>query len=1659
MKSKLFLIIIVLLIGISAVSAENNTTTFADVQNAIDSDCQIIYLNNTSYISEGHGIVINKDIILDGAYENGTGKSTLNGNGLSNIITITNNYSVVLKNINFINGNSKFNGGAISLNNGTLVICDCEFNNNTALNGGAIYSAGNLNIYDGYFSNNTCKNTGETIYCENEYILLSNSYLNSNLEFSSEVYIDSVNSTNLKAQFQVGSDIFLKFIGNENYQLLMYNSSYNGSLPSRYDLRDYNLTSPVLNQGETGTCWAQATIATLESCILKATNGERVLTHEEKLSVENLLNLIIKYTNGQATYSSGGIFEFALPYLTSWMGPVKEVDDPWLGYYIDSPILNSLIHVQNAYNIEKRNNDTDLDNLKKAILDYGAVYTSYTDYTLFRTTKGDYYNPYSEAPNHAVCIVGWDDNYDRHNFKAVGGEYPEGNGAFIVQNSWGSVWGRGGYFYVSYYDKTFYRGNDAWTFIFNDTLRYNKNYQNELYGKGYAYYTNKQITVDNTFKAIADDYLVAFGTYFDNLCDYKAQIYVNDISVLNQTGTKNQIGYYTIELDKYIPIKTGDKFTIQLTYSSLNDENIRVYLAYGQRTAPIKAFTSQYLFESVQNKIDYAKDNSEIFLSNKTYIASTDEKTIVINKNITINGAKNNGAGFSILDANNLISIFEIAKGCSVTLKNLYLINSNGSAIIVNKGSSATILNSNFSNNKGEYGNSILINGEGIIKNCIFNNKNAGISEIYVNGTVEFENNKINSKTANIYNNGTITSETNLVINNADTSLNKPVRIIASLTDDSGNAIETDNLNIDNIGQMSYLDNGYYLDYTPRTVGQYSLTSTNARLTKLNVKKGVLTVRLTDDIIITGGDFVYGTKPFVTLYLPDNKLGKYNIYIDNNKITTFTVSTTETNINIANLNVGNHIIKIESVDNAKYFNTTNVNVLKATPILEFTVNDITYGEKTQIEISLTDMGQSPLNESVTVTVNGKTQAITLANGKATLTISEILPAKTYAVTVNFAGNNNYLSAAKEKTFVVNKKSSNIQLTANNIVYGDATTATAKLDSATTGVVKFYLNGNYIGSSRIVNGDSKYNLNNLNAGNYLIKAVYDGDGNYNSIESQNMQFNVAKKETAMNIISNNMKYGENGQFTISVLPTATGTITLYINDKYYGESNINNGISVFTINPLPIGRYNGLVVYTGDGNHLKNNAPFVFEVEKLKGSIQYELLNNVAGDAKLKVTTPIEDNNNVKISVNGQNQNIQLNNGIGIIDLNKLNKGNHSISIQYEGNIYEVNDVNGQITILPPIKLESEDIYMYHKDGTKYEVTLLDAYGNPIANKAVTLTLNGTNFKNLKYDRTTDTNGIANLPIGLNVGEYTIAASYGTESITNKISVNTPSYKLSEYKDITMKQKDGTKYTIKLTDEKGNPQTGKTITLYLNGANFKNLKYDRTTDTNGIASLPIGLNIGEYTITAKYETQTATTKIKVLKPTATTYKLTEYKDITMKQKDGTKYTIKLTDEKGNPQTGKTITLYLNGANFKNLKYDRTTDANGIANLPIGLNVGEYTITAIYETQSITTKITVLNQNAQTPTTYKLTEYKDITMKQKDGTKYTIKLTDEKGNPQTGKTITLYLNGANFKNLKYDRTTDTNGIANLPIELAPGQYTITATYQTQTITTKITVLAVN
>ncbi|MEW6413289.1 MAG: C1 family peptidase [Candidatus Zixiibacteriota bacterium] len=210
--------------------------------------------------------------------------------------------------------------------------------------------------------------------------------------------------------------------------------------PTRFDWRELGGVTPVKDQKACGSCWAFATVGSLE-CNLKIRDGITV-----DLSEQYLVSC-----NSDDWSCDGGWWahNYHLPYSDPYAktddcggyGPVFEADFPYTAKddscacpypHQDTLCLDDWGYISFEYDIPT------VDQIKQAILTYGpvgvAVYASsnWTYYT------GGIWNVCSDVEiNHAVVLVGWDD--------MLGAE-----GCWIMRNSWGSSWGEGGYMYIEY---------------------------------------------------------------------------------------------------------------------------------------------------------------------------------------------------------------------------------------------------------------------------------------------------------------------------------------------------------------------------------------------------------------------------------------------------------------------------------------------------------------------------------------------------------------------------------------------------------------------------------------------------------------------------------------------------------------------------------------------------------------------------------------------------------------------------------------------------------------------------------------------------------------------------------------------------------------------------------------------------------------------------------------------------------------------------------------------------------------------------------------------------------------------------------------------------------------------------------------------------------
>ena len=458
----------------------------------------------------------------------------------------------------FTNGIADF-GGAICALSTYSTISESNFQNNTANYGGSIFNMYN----DLYISNSNFKSSsayyGGAIcsYLGNHISLTDNVFVNAD-----DVYVFAKTTTSITKNantgltnvqivnttlFDIGSDVIAPII---NYSL-----ESQSTIPSYYDSRDYGYVTPVKNQMDGGNCWAFTSIATLEICLKKATGLDFDFSEE---NVKNLMAMYSLVGRIDEETNQGGTDSMAFGYFIDWLGPINDAWDVYDDYSTLSSIYSPLLHVQNVYFLPTRKDTNDNDAIKKAIMDYGAVATG----TFWKTS------------NHAITLIGWNDNY---NAKDYFGNFAKG--VWIVKNSWGDEYGDDGYVYVSY-EKTLLADspskyhNYIYTYIFNDTESYSRNYQYDLNGVNYyVVSTNDVVSYKNVFFAQDNEILSAFSTVFKVPANYRVTLYKGNDLILTQQGY-SPAGYYTIPFKTKTTLSKGDKFTICIDLLNSGDKYV-----------------------------------------------------------------------------------------------------------------------------------------------------------------------------------------------------------------------------------------------------------------------------------------------------------------------------------------------------------------------------------------------------------------------------------------------------------------------------------------------------------------------------------------------------------------------------------------------------------------------------------------------------------------------------------------------------------------------------------------------------------------------------------------------------------------------------------------------------------------------------------------------------------------------------------------------------------------------------------------------------------------------------------------------------------------------------------------------------------------------------
>lgn len=675
---------------------------------------------------------------------------------------------------------------------------------------------------------------------------------------------------------------------------------------------------------------------------------------------------------------------------------------------------------------------------------------------------------------------------------------------------------------------------------------------------------------------------------------------------------------------------------------------------------------------------------------------------------------------------------------------------------------------------------------------------------------------------------------------------------------------------------------------------------------------------------------------------------------------------------------------------------------------------------TTYDVKLTDItGKALSNQTVSFLINGKLyNRTTGSDGVASMNIN--LAVGKYNITASYAGSSLY--GGSSVTNLVEVLST---ISANDVVkfYRNGTQYYAKFvdgngNPLINTEVRFNINGVFY--TRNTNNSGIANLSiALNPNKYILTAIHpNGEMSANNI-------------TVLSTINGSdiTKYFRNGTQFYATFYDAMGnplineTVRFNINGVIYEKRTNNKGTANLTISLYP-GSYILTAYHPNGESHGYNINVLYTLIDNNNITMYYRdgtafTIKVIDGQGK-----PLA-NTTVRFNINGVfYDKVTDENGIAKLGI-RLYPNNYIITSSYNG--LEVSNNIGVSSSNTTI-IGKDAYIIINSINSNYTVTLVDIKGNPIENQTVYF-----KYNNKEVTATTDENGNATITISnLEKGDYNVTYGFNgvigyypskSSSILHVINSTT----ILTGNDVSMVYNDGSKFRVTLTDLNGKPLANKIITFLING-----VAYNRTTDSNGVASIDIRLYPGNYVISYYYSNKGAldyndgSNNVVVAKQTLNI----KGNDLVMLPNDGSAFEVAITDKDKNPVKDIAVLFTVSG-----VTYTKYTDQSGIAKLNINLNVGYYKISyAINDTLCKGSGSNMILVNGT------ILAADDINMNVGTSGNFNVKLTDAKNNPINGATIKFYYEG-----ITKNAITNAEGIATITVDpLGKGDYPIAYYY---------------
>ena len=457
---------------------------------------------------------------------------------------------------------------------------------------------------------------------------------------------------------------------------------------------------------------------------------------------------------------------------------------------------------------------------------------------------------------------------------------------------------------------------------------------------------------------------------------------------------------------------------------------------------------------------------------------------------------------------------------------------------------------------------------------------------------------------------------------------------------------------------------------------------------------------------------------------------------------------------------GTYPIEITYSGNYKYgsFNETrSVNISKVASKMIVNADDEIYvGEDLIIDISGLPKDST---ERYVYILGDIVSRGSITDGASQIVISNLSSGK-YSFIVDFRGDDKYIGVHSNHIVTVNKFTTRMDVTANNINVGDDLIIQVKLPGdITDDYVYISIDGEEY-PVEINNGDAILNISGFAKGTYPYSVSFKGNEKYEEALYENV-VDVGKISIDFNASIKDISYGETAVVEVYDLPNdASGNVTVIVNNAQYTAS-VSNGIASVNIPDLYPETYAAEIRYSDD-KYMSNSKIVSFNVAKIDPSCEISAEDiNVGDELQIKVTLPADATGYVTVTVDNDSQKVKLSNGVAGVDMSGLSAGAKTIKVYYEGdkvynNLSDSKSVNVR-KVDPAIEISADNI--------KYGEDLIVRINLPSdASGDVNVKVDGKS-QSVKLNRGF---AIANIT-GLTAGTKSIEVSYGGDEKYNPVS--------------------------------------------------------------------------------------------------------------------------------------------------------------------------------------------------------------------------------------------------------------------------------------------------